>query len=325
MQKKKEDQKKVICFGGGNAIPKLILAPLKKYSLQITSVTSMIDNGGSTGQLRRDFNVLPPGDIRRHLLALSEAPRWKKELLKFRFGHEKFPGGHKGHSLANAFIAGLEYTLGEFPKALEILHQFLEVKGKCLPATIEQTQIIAKLENGETAFGEDEIDVPKNHDPHLKIEEVFLKPSVKAYPPVLQAIKEADLAVIGPGDLYSSVIPCLLPQGMKQAFSQTSAKKVYICNALNKLGETNSFSVLDFVEEIEKYLGEELDHVICNNFVPKKERVQQYQEEHPEFLDLVIASSDLTDDKFIAKNILLKEGPLKYDPQKIINILLSLL
>lgn len=325
MQSKSENQKEIVCFGGGNAIPKLILAPLKKQPLRITSVTSMVDNGGSTGQLRRDFNVLPPGDIRRHLLALSEAPEWKKELFKFRFGHEKFPGGHQGHSFANVFIAGLEYTLGEFPKALEILHQFLEVKGKCLPATIQQTHIVARLENGETAFGEDEIDVPKNHDPHLKIKEVFLKPPVEVYSPVVKAIKEADLAVIGPGDLYSSVIPCLLPQGIKQAFAQSSVTKVYICNALNKLGETNGFSVSDFREEIEEYLGSELDYVIYNNFIPDEKRIQKYQETHPELLGMVTSSSDLTDSKFIAKNILLEEGSLEYDPQKITKILLSLL
>ncbi|MCK5466031.1 YvcK family protein, partial [Candidatus Parcubacteria bacterium] len=199
--------KKAVCFGGGNAIPKTILIPLKKYPVDITAITSMVDNGGSTGQLRTDFNVLPPGDIRRHVLALSEAPDWKKEFWQFRFGHEMFDGGHKGHSFSNAFIAGLEYNLKDFGKVLEVVNEFMEVKGNALPATIEQTQIYAELENGEIAKGEDEIDVPQKHDPNLKIRRAYLEPEVKAYQPSLDAVTEADIIIIGPGDLYSSTIP----------------------------------------------------------------------------------------------------------------------
>ena len=114
-------KKNILCFGGGSVVPKLIIEPLKKHPFRITGVTSMVDSGGSTGQLRRDFNVLPPGDIRRHVLALSQAPKWKKELWQFRFGGEDFGSGHKGHNFANAFIAGLECSLKDYRKVLDVV------------------------------------------------------------------------------------------------------------------------------------------------------------------------------------------------------------
>jgi len=318
--------KKIVCLGGGNAVPKLLLEPLKKYPVKITGVTSMVDNGGSAGQLREDFNVLPPGDIRRHIIALSDAPEWKKELFKFRFGREKFPGGHKGHNFANVFIGGLEYILKDYRKVLEIVHDFMEVKPQyqALPATIDKVQIIAELENGKIVKGEDEIDVPKKHNPELKIKKVFLKPKGKIFPSTKKAIIEANLITLGPGDLYSSTIPCLLPEGMKSAFKQSKAKKVFICNTMTKLGETNNFSVLDFTKEVEKYLGCLLDFVLYNIEIPNKKRIREYKKEEPLILDLVKIDKNLDKNKFIGKNLLTPSGPIIHDPNKVVETILNL-
>jgi uncharacterized cofD-like protein len=317
--------KKVVCFSGGNAIPRTILTPLKKYPVDITSITSMVDNGGSSGQFREDFNVLPPGDIRRHILALSNASDWKKELWNFRFGKEKFDGGHKGHNFANAFIAGLEYNLKDYDKVLKVVNEFMEVKGKVLPATIEQTQIYAELENGEIIKGEDEIDVPKKHDPNLKIKKVYLEPEAKAYQPSLDAVAEADLITIGPGDLYSSSIPCLLMKGMKEAFKKTKAKKIFICNTMTKLGETNNFSVSDFVNEAEKYMGCDFDYVIYNTEIPSKERLEKFKKEELGILDLVKVDKNLDEEKFIGIKIIEKTGPIVHNPEKLVKLLISLI
>ena len=166
--------KKIVCFGGGNAMPKAVLPGLMKYPLQITTITSMIDSGGSSGQLREDYNILPPGDIRRHLIALSSADEWKKNLFAFKFGREEFDGGHIGHSFGNAFLGGLEYLLGDYEKALEIAHKFLDIKyHEALPATVEKTNLYAELENGENIRGENEIDVAKNHDGNLRIKRIY--------------------------------------------------------------------------------------------------------------------------------------------------------
>lgn len=317
--------KKIVCFGGGNAMPKAVLSELKKYPVQITAVASMVDNGGSTGQLRKDFNILPPGDIRRHILALSKAPDWKKELWNFRFGREIFGGGHKGHNFANVFIGGLEHITKNYSKVLKIAHEFLEVKRhQSLPATIEQTRLAAKLENGKMIFGEDEIDVPKKHNPNLKIKKVYLNPKAKAYPPVLKSLKEADLITIGPGDLYSSSLPCLLPEGISQAIQKSGARKIFICNTMNKLGETNNFSVLDFANETEKYLGCSLDFVIYNAEIPSKERVAEYKKEELGILDVVKIDDNLDNKKFISSNILVNNIPIVYNPEKLVRLIMSL-
>ncbi len=313
--------KKFVCFGGGNAMPKAVLSGLKKYGFDITTVTSMVDSGGSTGQLRKDFDVLPPGDIRRHLLALSQAPQWKKDLFAFRFGHEVFDGGHKGHNFANIFIAGLEYILKDYGKALEITHQFLEVKGRCLPATIGKTNIFAVLENGAIAEGEDEIDVPKNHDGNLKIEKIFLKPEAEAYKQALDAVKQADAITIGPGDLYSSLLPCFLPKGMQDAMKASGAKKIFICPAMTKFGETNGFTVLDFANEAEKYAGCELDFVIYNTGAPSDERVNSYKEKEPSIRNLVEVNGGLDKGKFIGADILADSGDIVYDPGKLSRVI----
>ncbi len=316
--------KKVVCFGGGNVVPKLIIAQLKKHPVIISSITSMIDNGGSTGQLRNDFGVLPPGDIRRHILALSDAPEWKKQLWQFRFGQEQFDGGHKGHNFANAFIAGLEYTIRDYAQVLKIVHEFMEIKDhQALPATIEKTQLVAELENGQIIYGEDEIDVPQKHDPNLKIKKVYLEPEVKGYEPSIEAIKEANFIIFGPGDLYSSLIACFLPGGIKEAIIKSSAKKLLICNAMNKLGETNGFFVSDFVKEIEKYAGE-LDYVIYNNKEIEIEKVAEYKRGNSELIDVVRADVE-PNKKFIGADILLDSGEIKHDPEKLIKIISPLL
>ncbi|MCD6381873.1 MAG: YvcK family protein [Candidatus Aenigmarchaeota archaeon] len=316
---------KILCFGGGSGLPEVVLEPLKKYDeFSISSVTSMVDNGGSTGQLRRDFNVLPPGDIRRHILALSEAEDWKKKLWKFRFGHEEFPGGHKGHSFANVFIAGLEYVTKDYEKALEIVHDFMRVKGRCLPATTDQVQLIVKLENGEEAVGEDEIDVPKNHDANLKISEVFLRPEGNTYPPVIVAIKEADVIIIGPGDLYSSLVPCFLPKGIKEAIQESKAVKIFICPAMTKLGETQGFDVEKFAGEMERYIGCELDYVLFNNQDPDEGRIKKFKEENPHLLQIV-PFEGVSGEKFVGRDLLLDGGPILYDPVKVEKVLVELI
>lgn len=320
-------QKNIVCFGGGNAMTKAVLAPLKKYPVRITGITSMVDNGGSSGQLRRDFNILPPGDIRRHILALSDAPQWKKDLWVFRFGHEVFDGGHKGHVFANIFMAGLEYNLKDYEKVLDRVHEFMEIdkKYRALPAIIGMTQLYAELENGEIIKGEDEIDVPVKHDPGLKIKKVYLAPEVEAFGGALAAVEKSDLIIIGPGDLYSSSIPCFLAGGMKFALKKSKAKKVLIVNMMTKLGETNDFSVADFARETEKYMGMDLDYVIYSDKMPSEDRLNKFKKEEPVVIDLVKIDESLDKRKFIAGDLLLSDGPIIHDPEKLVKMIMDIL
>ncbi len=310
--------KKIVCFGGGNAMPKAVLPGLKRYPVKIISITSMIDNGGSTGQLRKDFNILPPGDIRRHLTALSDAPEWKKKLFSFRFGSEEFDNGHKGHSLGNIFLAGLENDLKDYEKVLEIVHEFMDIKNhQALPATIERTQVFAELENGEIIEGEDEIDAPKKHNVDLRIKKIFLNPKVNAYSKTLNAILEADLIVIGPGDMYSSLMPCFLPKGIKNAMQETSAKKVFICPPLTKFWETNGFSILDFSNESEKYIGCALNYIVYNNPVQIIKR--------PITHEIVKTNEKLDKNKFVCCNLLADGNEIIYDSDKVAKNLIKFL
>ncbi|MFC1663860.1 uridine diphosphate-N-acetylglucosamine-binding protein YvcK [Patescibacteria group bacterium] len=316
--------KKIVCFGGGSGITKLILEPMKDLSVEVVAITSMVDNGGSTGALRKEFNILPPGDIRRHLLALSEAEDWKKKLWNFRFGKDiEISPEHFGHNFANVFIGGLEHILGDFEKALEICHQFLKVKGKALPATLDQVQVIIELEDGSLAEGEDEIDLGQNHNRNLKVKRAYLNPSGKVYQKAAEEIKTSDFLIIGPGDLYSSLVPCFLTEGMREAVQEANAKKILICPAMTKLGETQDYSIKDFADKIEEYLGTSLDFVIYNNKISNNERIEKFKEENKgEFvLDPPKIDDNLNENKFIGKDLLFNEGEMRFNKEKLIPIL----
>ncbi|MFH1510004.1 MAG: uridine diphosphate-N-acetylglucosamine-binding protein YvcK [Candidatus Nealsonbacteria bacterium] len=314
--------KKVVCFAGGSVAPKIILKPLKDLGFDMVGITSMVDNGGSTGVLRKEFNALPPGDIRRHLLALSEAEDWKKKLWDFRFGKDaEMSFGHYGHNFANVFIVGLENIFGSFEKALEISHQFLNVKGKALPATIDKVQLKAELEDGTIVDGEDDIDTCQKHDPNLKIKRIYLEPDGKAYLPAIEEIKSADFLIFGPGDLYSSILPCLLLKGIKEAVKDSLAKKIFICPLMTKKGETLNFLINDFCKEVEKYLGSSLDVVIYNNNYPSEERVEEYKKEAVLLGELIKAEEGLNSGKFIGENLILDNGKINHDEKKLIPLL----
>jgi len=309
---------KIVCMGGGTQIPPLLLNNLRKLPVEVVGVTSMVDCGGSGGYMRAKFNVLPASDIRRHILGLSNAPLWKKELWKFRFGEETFEDGHKGQVFANAFMAGLENAFGDYRKVLRFVNEFMELgDNRALPATVAQTHIIAELENGEIIKGEAEIDVPRNHDSRLKIKRVYLEPQVNAFLETKKAILEADAIIIGPGDLYSSIVPCFLPTGIQAALKKSKAKKILISNSLAKMGETQDFSVADFAAEIEKYMGVDLDYVLYHNLSLNEDLLAQYQKENPQISGALMVNDSLLKEKFIGKDIYKKDA-LAYDSKKVI-------
>ena len=325
---KRASRLKVVCFGGGNALPQVVLKELKKYPLEVTSVASMVDDGGSAGALREEFDVLPAGDIRRHLLALAGLPKaekWKEKLWNFRFAKDiEISPGHFGHNFANVFLAGLEDNLG-FEKALGISHRFLNVKGRCLPATLDKVALFARLENGQVIKGESEIDLGQNHNRSLRIKKVFLKPKAVAYVITLREIRRADVIIIGPGDFYSSLAPCFLPEGIKEAIGESKAKKIFICPAMTKLGETQNFSVRDFSEEMEKYIGGNFDFVIYNNNLPESRIKKHKREKKDEFiLDPPRIDKNLEKNKFIGKNLLFDKGPIEYNPERVVRLILEL-
>ncbi len=317
--------KKIVCLGGGNAMPKAVLEGLKKYPIKISVICAVLDSGGSAGRLRKEFNIISPGDIRRALIALSNTSPIIKDLFNFRFQI----GDLKGHNFANLFIAALELTTNNYEKTIKEISKLLKIKHEVLPVTLNKANLYAILENGKVISGETNIDVPK-HNGKLKIKRVFLRPKARAYPKATKAIKEADLIVIGPGDLYSTLSQILLTEGISRAIQKSKAKTVYICNLMNKYGETNNFSVFDFIKEIEKLLGNNLDFVIYNTKKPSKIRFKRYKKEHPELLGLVSFNKKVRLDqvfpktKFIGGDFLTSSGPIIHDSKKIAKVLFKL-
>ncbi len=311
--------KNIVCLGGGNAMPKAVLTGLKEYPVKLSVICAMLDSGGSAGRLRKDYKIVSPGDIRRAFIALANTSPAIKELFNYRFQS----GELKGHNFANLLIAALELSTNDYEKTRQELKRILNVSHEILPVTLDKAHLYAVLENGKIISGETNIDIPK-HNGNLKIKKVFLKPKAKTYPKVIEAIKKADLIIIGPGDLYSTLAQILLTQGISETIQKSKAKKVYLCNLMTKHGETNNFTVSDFTRKIEEYISQEVDYVVYNNFISSKRIIEKYKKKHPELLDLVKFNENLPKGKFIGKN-LLKKNLIEHNPKEVAKTLISLL
>ena len=239
--------RKVVCLGGGNAMPKAVLAQIKNEKIDLSVISATLDSGGSSGKLRRDFNIIAVGDMRRAFLELSPLRR----SLDYRFKN--------GHNLLNLIMAVI---LIKEKDPVNALNDFFKPKFRVLPATLDNVNLCALLFNGEIVKGETNIDIPKHNS---RIKKVFLDKKAFAFKETREKLSRADFIIIGPGDLYSSLIQILLVTGIKEAIKKSKAKIIYICNLENKKGETDDFTVSDFEKEIEKYLGKDLDYIIFNN------------------------------------------------------------
>ncbi|MBI4094058.1 YvcK family protein [Candidatus Kaiserbacteria bacterium] len=279
--------RKIVTIGGGTG-SYVVLRGLKEYPLSITAVISMFDSGGSSGMLRDEFGILPPGDIRRALVALSEGKRAEilRQLFNFRFpaGGRSSSGGEnggalKGHSFGNLFLAALTSIYGSDIEAIRKASELLNIKGKALPVSLDNANLHAVLEDGTEIIGETNIDIPK-HDASKSIKKVFLDPPARLFDETRDAIAAADMIVIGPGDPYTSVIPNLLVEGMREALGKSKAKKIFVCNLLSKWGETHDFVASDIAREVLAYSGlSKFDYAICNNAPMEKKLVVAYEKE----------------------------------------------
>lgn len=267
---------KAVVIGGGTG-SFTVLRGLKKYVSDLAAVVNMFDSGGSSGMLRDEFGILPPGDVRRCLLALADesSDNMLRQLFMYRFDKHS---SLKGHSFGNLFLMALKDITGSDAEAVRQASKILRIKGRVLPVSFDNCQLCAELENGSVIKGEANINIPA-HDGKLKIAKVWLEPEAKANPDAIEAIEQADLVVIGPGDLYSSIIPNLLVKGIREALESTEARKVYVCNLMTKFGETTNFVASDFVREIIKYGGNP-DVVVCNSAEGKPELLQRYAAQH---------------------------------------------
>lgn len=265
---------KVVIIGGGKGLSN-ILSGLKEYTSNITSIVSTFDDGGSTGRLMEQMDILPPGDIRKSIIALSEAGPVMENLLTYRFSDGKVDN----HSLGNLFIAALSEITGSFPEAIQKMSDIFNVRGKILPVTIGKAKLCAGLENGEIVVGENNIR-PRVLESKSKIKQIFLKDGeVVPADGVIESIRNADIVVIGPGSLYTSVACNFLVNDLGKAIMQTKAKKIFISNLMNEPGETLGYTLAKHVNEIERYIGKHvLDYCICNNGEITKDMIKDFNQ-----------------------------------------------
>lgn len=311
-----KNQKNVVVVGGGTGTF-AVLSALKDCPLHLTAIVSMADDGGSTGALRDQYGVLPPGDIRRAMVALSQESKTLRELFNYRFGN----GDFSGHSFGNIFLSALEKLTGNFGSAVSEASRILNLRGKVHPVTLDNIRLNARLADGKILKGETNIDIPRGAS-RASISKVWLSPSAKINPEARRAISSADLIVVGPGDLYTSLIPNLLVRGVPEAIKKSRAKKVFVCNLMTKYGETHGFCAEDFVAEIEKYLGRDvLDYAVFNSKKPHSTVLRRYKKEKAEFIEPPPKSQ-----KYILAD-LLDEGPfIRHEPKKkLAKALISLL
>jgi uncharacterized cofD-like protein len=263
---------KIAAIGGGTGMPN-VLKGMKEFTGNLSAVVTVADDGGSSGRLRKDYRILPPGDIRNCLVALADEETLLGRLFQYRFSQGK---ELKGHNFGNLFITALTHVVGDFPTAVNESSKVLAIKGKVLPVSLDNIELSARLSDGRVIKGESAIPKAGGH-----IDRVFITPEkAKPYTPALDAIKNADAVIIGPGSLYTSIIPNLLVPGIKEALLNTKSVKIYICNIMTQEGETDGYSVSEHLKAIFTHTGHKMvDYVIANNKLPSDEVLKRYESE----------------------------------------------
>ena len=318
---------KIVSIGGGTGQPAL-LRGLKKYTENITAIVCVTDTGRNSGMLRKELSILPPGDIRNCLIALSNSEDLLKSLFSYRFEN----GSLEGNSVGNIFLAALTKITGSFESAIKEMSRILKLNGKVLPATLDDVHICAELQDGSVIEGEVNIlnrDIAANKN----LKRVFLKPGAKALEECTKEIMDADLIIIGPGALYTSVITNLLVAGMPEAINSSRAKKVFVCNITEMPNQTRGFSASGHVKEIIKYLSGKLDFVVINTGIPEKDIVSVYEKQGSplvrndvveiEKLGARVVESDVLT-KDIRKDVWNRLDYLRHDPDELAECIIGI-
>lgn len=326
----KNSETKIVVIGGGTGTF-TVLSGLKKYPVSLAAVVTMADDGGSTGRLRDEFGVLPPGDIRQCLVALSEG----EDLLRALFTHRFEKGELAGHNFGNLFISSLEQISGSMDTALELAGNILKIRGSVIPVTLEKIKLIAELKNGKVLHGENKI-TDYQLVSRFGIKRIYLNPKAHANPKALRAIKEADVIVVGPGNLYGSLLPNFLVRGVGTAVKRSTAKKIYVANLMNKHGHTDGFSVFDYVREIEARIAPGVfGTVIYNTKKPSARLLRRYADEgeavesgpaHETRGRAVVGTNLLAGELYKgAKVDMLRRTLIRHDPDKLAKTIMSVI
>ena len=306
----------VVAIGGGTGLSAL-LRGLKRADINLTAIVTVADDGGSTGRIRSAYNIPAPGDIRNCLVALADDESAMSKLFHYRFDNEE--SELSGHSFGNLFITAMTQVSGSFEHAVIESARVLNVRGRVLPSTVQNIDLCAYMEDGSVERGESTI----SHDSR-RIQRIFLDPpSPDAYEPALQAIINADLIVLGPGSLYTSVLPNLLVDGVNEAIKWSRGKTAYVCNVATQYGETDHFGYQDHIREVLAYLGESgLDYAVVNDNPAASAAISADLDVEAIVYDG--AESVCGGVSVIARDVVSDRNPLRHDPAKLADVLLEI-
>ena len=313
---------RVVAIGGGHGLATL-LTGLKEYTTNLKAIVTVADSGGSTGRLREEFDVLAPGDIRNCIVALADAPSLMGELFQFRFDKDS---ELKGHNFGNLFITAMTQLTGDFKKAVEESSKVLAIRGKVIPSTLNKVDLVAEYKDGTQVVGEAKI--PEKNVP---IKKVYLAPKTtdtsRKIQPTLEAIeviKNAQIIVIGPGSLFTSLLPNLVIKEIANAIAKSSALKIYVCNVMTQHGETDNYRASDHLKTLIEHTSPRIvDYCVVNNKIPDESLLARYKQEK--------AFTTLADSlkikgmgyKIIEGNIIHTTDFVRHDPDKLARVIIN--
>lgn len=309
---------KIVTVGGGTGLS-VLLHGLKEHSNNITAIVTVADDGGSSGRIREQFDILPPGDIRNCLVALADAEPLMRDLFQFRFDKDS---ALEGHSFGNLFITAMTKLTGDFELAVKESSKILAIRGRVIPSTLEKVRLVAEFKDGSQVEGE--ANIPKKNAP---IKNVYLRPmGSQPTKDAIQAIQEAGVIVLGPGSLYTSVIPNLLVKGIADAIVAVKVPKIYICNVMTQSGETDGFTAFDHVKALVAHTNKNIINTcIVNVAKAPRELLGKYEKEKS---FPVIADSEKIKQlgyRVIEANILSLTDLVRHDPDRLSQIIVGLL
>ncbi len=321
---KTHDRLRILAIGGGTGLP-IVLEGLKTYSCNLTAVVAVTDSGRSSGVIREECGVLPPGDARNCLVALSETDEQQQDLYQL-FQYRFKRGSLEGMSLGNLLMAALADITGSFELGIKKASKILAIKGKVLPSTLESTHICAELNDGTIVEEEFNVRMPGKSP----IKRVLLKSNnVEPLPEVLEEISKAHIISIGPGSLITSILPNLLVRGMKEALKNSRATKIYVCNIVTQSGQTDNYNISSHIKTIIDYIGDGvIQYVLVNNYLPRKEILEKYEKEGAHVLRLdntselkklnaKVVAADLVEDLDQPRVLWEKQDLLRHDPDRL--------
>jgi uncharacterized cofD-like protein len=307
---------RVVTIGGGTGMS-VLLRGMKDYTTNLTAVVTVADDGGSSGRLRHDLGVIPPGDVRNCIAALADAEPLMTRLFQYRFPDESGEG-LMGHSFGNLFIVALSEITGSMEEAIHETSRVLAVRGQILPSTTEDVRLVARTAEGRTIRGESLI-----AKEGAEIQDIQLEPAApRAYPEAANAIRNAEMIVLGPGSLYSSILPNLLVPELRIAFHESTAMKIYVCNVATQHGETSHYSVQDHVRAIEKHMG----GTICDYVVANDNLVEELPERwHSEPVRMAHSNENgIESARVISADVVDTHNRYRHDSDKLAGVILNL-